>query len=97
MDVISTIGHLVFVLNRVMCRGVARGRVLTVSGGPEEGVCRHRCPDTFFSSGTRSALTMDWWRGSKAVTSSQCWIESGNFTAAGIARGAHIPAGESDI
>lgn len=37
---------------------------------------------------------MDWWQGSRAATSSQCWIESGNFTAVATARDAHIPAGE---
>ena len=37
---------------------------------------------------------MDWWQGSRAATSSQCWIASGNFTAVATARDAHIPAGE---
>lgn len=47
-----------------------------------------------FSSGTRRAPTMDWWQGSRAATSSQCWIGSGNFTVVATARDAHIPAGE---
>lgn len=66
-----------------------------MSRGSEEEVSIHQCSDAFFSSGTRSAPTMDWWRGSRAATSNQCWIVSGNFTAAAIARGVHIPAGES--
>lgn len=46
------------------------------------------------SSGTRHAPTMDWWRGSRAATLSQCWIGSGNFIAVATGRDAHIPAGE---
>lgn len=68
----------------------------TVSGGSEEGVCIYQCPDALLSSGTRLAPTMDWWQGSRAATSSQCWTGSGNFTAVATARDVRIPAGESE-
>ena len=47
-----------------------------------------------FSSGTRRAPTMGWWRGSRAAILSPCWIGNGSFTAVATARDVHIPAGE---
>lgn len=67
--------------------------------GSREGVCECVTATSLlgfvlFSSGTRRAPTTGWWQGSRAATSSQCWIGSGNFTAVAIARDARILAGE---
>lgn len=47
-----------------------------------------------FSSGTRRAPTTGWWQGSRAATSSPCWIGNGSSTVVATARDVRIPAGE---